>query len=70
MMQKLIYEAQLSQNRLLTGAATPCLPTILAEGTLEVYAVAGTFSCDAGRGSTVTAVCCLNVPAQHKQVQQ
>jgi len=34
MMQKLIYEAQLSQTRLLvTGAATPCLPTIPAEGT-------------------------------------
>jgi hypothetical protein len=34
-MQKLIYEAQLSQNRLLTGAATPCLLTIPAEGTLQ-----------------------------------
>jgi hypothetical protein len=28
MMQKLTYKAQLSQNRLLTGAATPCLPFV------------------------------------------
>jgi hypothetical protein len=32
MMHKLTYKAQLSQNRQLTGAATPCLPTIPAEG--------------------------------------
>jgi hypothetical protein len=35
MMQKLTYTAQLSQNRLLTGAATPCLLTIPAEGKLQ-----------------------------------
>jgi hypothetical protein len=35
MMHKLTYKAQLSQNRQLTGAATPCLPTIPAEGKLQ-----------------------------------
>jgi hypothetical protein len=30
-MQKLTYKAQLSQNWLLTGAATPCLPYILGQ---------------------------------------
>jgi hypothetical protein len=37
MMQKLTYKAQLSQNRLLTGAATPCLPTIPAEGKVQTF---------------------------------
>jgi hypothetical protein len=35
MMHKLTYKAQLSQNRQLTGAATPCLLTIPAEGKLQ-----------------------------------
>jgi hypothetical protein len=35
MMHKLTHKAQLSQNRQLTGAATPCLPTIPAEGKLQ-----------------------------------
>jgi hypothetical protein len=33
MMQQLIHKAQLSQKRLLTGAATPCLPYRLRDGT-------------------------------------
>jgi hypothetical protein len=34
-MHKLTCKAQLSQNRQLTGAATPCLPTIPAEGKFQ-----------------------------------
>jgi hypothetical protein len=40
MMQKLIYKAQLSHNWILTGAATPCLPTIPAEENCKLWGLA------------------------------